>query len=80
MIYPRFLARFLAWFGGYFWLPCPACGEYFAGFEHGSGAIPIGEEDGVHMYTVCSKQKCCEEGMRRQMDYMQNAQNWHTVP
>jgi hypothetical protein len=33
MLRPRFLARFLAWLGGYFWIPCPLCGRYFAGFE-----------------------------------------------
>ena len=37
-IYPRFLAQFLAWLIGYFWLPCPHCGEMFAGFE----VIPFG--------------------------------------
>ena len=33
MLRPRFLARFLAWLGRYFWIPCPLCGRYFAGFE-----------------------------------------------
>lgn len=28
--------QFRAWFGGYFWLPCPVCGKMEAGFEdHG---------------------------------------------
>lgn len=35
MIYPRCLARLLAWLGGYFWTPCPRCGRMFAGFEAG---------------------------------------------
>jgi hypothetical protein len=33
MLRPRFLARFLAWLCGFFWIPCPLCGRYFAGFE-----------------------------------------------
>ncbi len=35
MIRPRWLARLLAWMLGYFWLPCPSCGQMFAGFESG---------------------------------------------
>ncbi len=30
---PRFLHRFYAVLMGYFWLPCPICGEYFGGHE-----------------------------------------------
>lgn len=30
---PRFLARLVADVGGYFWLPCPACGKHFGGQE-----------------------------------------------
>lgn len=33
MIRPRWLAKFLAWIGRYFWIPCPICRQYFAGFE-----------------------------------------------
>lgn len=33
MIRPRFIAKLLANICGYFWLPCPLCGEEFAGFE-----------------------------------------------
>ena len=33
MLRPRWLARFLAFVGGYFWLPCPLCNQMFAGFE-----------------------------------------------
>ena len=29
----RRLARFRAEIGGYFWLPCPLCGEFFGGQE-----------------------------------------------
>ena len=29
----RFWNRVVAFFGGYFWMPCPMCGEYFGGHE-----------------------------------------------
>lgn len=31
--YPARFAQWRAEFFGYFWLPCPLCGEMFAGFE-----------------------------------------------
>lgn len=30
---PRWLAHFIAEVRGFFWLPCPLCGRYLAGFE-----------------------------------------------
>lgn len=30
---PRWLNRAFAWLFGYFWLPCPLCGEDFGGHE-----------------------------------------------
>lgn len=30
---PRFLHRIYAAVMGYFWLPCPLCGEFFGGHE-----------------------------------------------
>jgi hypothetical protein len=29
----RQLNRLRAWIGGYFWLPCPLCGQMFGGHE-----------------------------------------------
>lgn len=31
----RFLNRLYAIFAGYFWLPCPMCGQMFGGHESG---------------------------------------------
>jgi len=56
MIRPRFLARFLAKAAGYFWLPCPICGEDFAGFECGPGLM---RPDGTGQ-CVCGKPQCVE--------------------
>ena len=73
MIYPRFLAQFFAWLGGYFWLPCPLCKQPFAGFEAdpGWGAVVVEEADGQHMYCVCARPECAAEGRRQKMLYMQ---------
>jgi hypothetical protein len=54
MIYPRFLAKFLAWLLGYFWAPCPNCGEPFAGFESGM--------EGIGGWVCCPKNQCQEAG------------------
>ena len=59
MIKPRFVARFLAWVGGYFWLPCPVCNEPFAGFEWGESIMTGNRGRGV-----CAKKACCEEARR----------------
>lgn len=60
MIQPRFIAKFLASAGGYFWLPCPICDEPFAGFEWGESIVTGSSGRGV-----CSKPSCCEEARRR---------------
>mgnify|MGYP001612338502 CR=1 FL=1 len=61
-IRPRFLAQALAFLGGYFWLPCPICGEPFAGFEWGDGILATSPGGGV---GVCSKPECEAEAARR---------------
>ena len=40
---PRFLRRWYAGLAGYFWIPCPVCGEMFSGHEMGDVSIPIGD-------------------------------------
>jgi len=34
---PRWLQKWYANLRGYFWLPCPLCGEYFGGHEWRTG-------------------------------------------
>jgi hypothetical protein len=45
----RWWPRIQAWRGGYFWVPCPGCGEPFGGQEvddtHHFASIPGGEDD-----------------------------------
>jgi ribosomal protein S19 len=40
----RFLNRLYAFTHGYFWLPCPICGEEFGGHEV-TGSVPLYHED-----------------------------------
>lgn len=55
-IVPRFLVRFVAFLLGYFYLPCPMCGEDFAGFETSRRVhMPMGSGRG---YCVCSRPEC----------------------
>lgn len=53
---PRRVAEFLASSFGYFWLPCPLCGQMFAGFEiHESArAIPLYSPPGIAK-SVCRR-------------------------
>lgn len=43
---PRFIQWFYALIHGYFWLPCPICGEKFGGHEKGH-SIYTGAAGGV---------------------------------
>lgn len=51
----KLLHRFYAFLAGYFWLPCPKCGEMFGGHQvsFGSAHVTVQEADGQHMYCVC---------------------------
>jgi hypothetical protein len=58
----RLFSRLYAFWGGYFWLPCPVCGEHFGGHESGFGSVLC--EDG-RAYVVCYKPECNMEAWRR---------------
>jgi len=36
---PRWWQHFKAWIGGYFWIPCPICKEYFGGNDEPWGTL-----------------------------------------
>ena len=56
----RFLNKIYANIAGYFWLPCPICGEYFGGHEWKDDCeLMINSHSGK---GVC--QECCEEAKR----------------
>lgn len=66
------LRQFRAWRGGFFWLPCPVCGEYFAGYEASRYSLATAsyvdslgvtrEQSGK---IVCQKRSCAIETVRR---------------
>jgi hypothetical protein len=55
---PRWLHRWYADLMGYFWLPCPICGENFGGHEW-AATLMLNKSKG---YGVCPK---CVEAARR---------------
>lgn len=69
---PRWSHKLYAKTFGYFWLPCPICGEYFGGHEvkYGTPSVPVGRR----ARTVCPKQECASEAMNR------NFNSWYKVP
>jgi len=60
MIYPRFLARSIAFIGGYFWRPCSLCNKPFAGFEWGNDNGPLHDENGM---GTCSRLECIKKAI-----------------
>ena len=63
----RLLNRAYAWLFGYFWLPCPVCGECFGGHEASFSALIVDEADGQHAYCTCAKPECQEEAAQRNL-------------
>jgi hypothetical protein len=45
---PRWFHRLWACLTGYFWLPCPRCGQMFAGYEIGGNKLVEG-----HLMACC---------------------------
>ena len=58
---PRLWNHFLAWFLGYFWLPCPICGDYLGGHEGVYQALMVSATAGK---IVCLKPLCVAESKR----------------
>ena len=57
----RAIARFRALLGGYFWRPCPVCGEPFGGHEMGANVVrPVGVLIGERnrYLPVCRRPAC----------------------
>ena len=55
---PRFINWVWSTWGGYFWLPCPICGQNFGGHEEPSGTIWSGSSG----KEVC--RNCIEEAKK----------------
>jgi hypothetical protein len=62
MKFKRLYHRIYAWWFGYFWLPCPVCGEYFGGHEWGHdsrGSVSLLKaDDPARGKGVCSNSLC----------------------
>lgn len=61
----RILAKIWADLMGYFWLPCPVCGQYFSGNELKPPFSHVSLPDGS-VKCVCPKTSCNEEANRRE--------------
>lgn len=64
----RRFARLHADFFGYFWIPCPLCGECFSGYEwrfNDYACIPT-DEVGRGL-GVCTKIECTNEAAKRRV-------------
>ena len=73
----RMLAQIHAQMFGYFWLPCPICGECFSGAEwEGGAAIP--KDDRVST-GVCPKSSCMQEAKRRVLRYRALRMMGHSI-
>ena len=62
---PRFIHWLYALLRGYFWLPCPICGQYFGGHE--STGIGLMEDWNS---GVCICPNCESEADKRNSEYM----------
>lgn len=51
----RALNRMIAFIGGYFWLPCPCCGQNFGGHEWGYTNDYPDSIDGKGICADCAK-------------------------
>jgi hypothetical protein len=51
----RFFNKKYANLCGYFWLPCPICGEYFGGHEWGIGSLMTSPSRGKGVCNHCIK-------------------------
>ena len=65
MKFPRFIHQLYAFLNGYFWLPCPICGQYFGGHE--SSGIGL-MKDWSSASLVCPN--CKIEANRRNAEYV----------
>lgn len=54
-ITPRLFHRIYAFVFGYFWLPCPICGNYFGGHECG-GTLMQNFHSGKAVCRNCTKE------------------------
>jgi hypothetical protein len=65
----RWWHRLRANLGGYFWIPCPLCGEMFGGHEWSGAAIYPWPNDlghGIGICRACEREGKAEKVVRHQ--------------
>jgi len=64
---PRWVQRLIAFFGGYFWLPCPICGRKFGGHEPSGTLIKEGHVffPAIVFRAEMTCSECVEEAKKR---------------
>lgn len=62
--HPRWFAHLWARLFGYFWIPCPVCGEEFGGQETGLYALPEPGTNGMRGWLACRKRTCQEVAVK----------------
>jgi hypothetical protein len=68
----RWMHKLYAKVFGYFWLPCPVCGEYFGGHEVTRETPSV--QVGSRALLVCPKRECANEAISH------NLAEWYKVP
>ncbi len=74
MSLPRWCHRCYAWFAGYFWLPCPVCGQMFGGHEWSGGWVFVLED--YQPKATCSRMGCQDATRIAQWIYKQQSLDW----
>jgi hypothetical protein len=60
---PRWVHKIYAFLNGYFWMPCPTCGEMFGGHETKLSGIKITERGETWTRGKCICDRCTEKGL-----------------
>jgi len=53
----KFYNRIYAWLFGYYWEPCPLCGEYMGGHEEKGKAVVWTDETKTSGMMTCKKHR-----------------------
>jgi hypothetical protein len=75
---PRIIHRIYAGTFGYFWLPCPICGENFGGHETRWRHGVLYTEPGKGWMT-CTKLECAMEAKRRSEPIIHKMYSQHVL-
>ena len=60
---PAIVRQIRAFLTGYFWVPCPSCRRWFAGFERGGPGIMTSSSSGL---ITCSLSDCVRDVVEKE--------------